>query len=234
MTLVMLRSICIILLMALIVNVMVQNFHNAGAVNDRPSGHYISVVAKQKCKLVLFAIKNIGMQSLYELKIKISDVNMQFIKARGWESRYLDGQTILETDTRPIDVGSSLVVVVLMDTFPSNNIWRVEDLSGKLMQGRCTTKDSNETKPAQVHAYVLTVTVVDTETKSPVADASVFISDRSGRITAAKTTDRNGVMELIITAGQYRITIQAMGFYEVMDELTVQTDTQKTFELVDR
>lgn len=76
----------------------------------------ISLQMKQKNGLALIAVKNNGAEDVFEIKLKVSDGNVKFVKARAWDRERVDQSTVIvSTDDKPITSGMSLIIILIAD-----------------------------------------------------------------------------------------------------------------------
>lgn len=105
------------LFLALIGTNVVEQTRTATALIENLGQSQISVAMKQKEKVTLLAIKNIDAAAIYEFKIRIIDGDIKFIKARGWDRDRVDQSTVtMQTNSRPISTGKSLIVMLIAST----------------------------------------------------------------------------------------------------------------------
>ena len=84
----------------------------------------ISVAMKLKKKSTLLAIKNGGDIEVYSVKIKASDGNIRFVKAKGWDRDKVDASTIIiHTDDRPLIRDRNMIVLLIVDNRGSGLEW---------------------------------------------------------------------------------------------------------------
>lgn len=88
----------------------------------------ITVSMKLTKKSTLLAIKNAGDAEVYSIKIKASDGNIRFVKAKGWDREKLDPSAVMiKAIDRPISVGKSLLVILIVDNKGSGIEWTAFD-----------------------------------------------------------------------------------------------------------
>ncbi|MFQ5969958.1 MAG: hypothetical protein ACE5J2_05645 [Nitrososphaerales archaeon] len=90
----------------------------------------ISVAMKEKRKLTLLAVKNTDDTPVYAVKIKATDANIKFVKARGWERERVDQNTvIIQTTDKPL-AKRTLIVLLIVDKKGSGLEWSALDNMG--------------------------------------------------------------------------------------------------------
>jgi hypothetical protein len=82
--------------------------------------------------------------------------------------------------------------------------------------------------------HILTLTILDKQTKSSVGGATIIVSNDIGRIVYKKTTTNTGVREIFLPAGDYVVTIQAKDYYKLIRGLHVDMDMEQIVELTPR
>jgi len=89
----------------------------------------VSVAMKLKKKIALLAVKNTGDEEIYSVKIKASDGNIRYVKAKGWDREKVDASTVIvSTSDRPITEGRSLIVILVIDNRASGIEWTALDV----------------------------------------------------------------------------------------------------------
>ncbi|MFY3740701.1 MAG: hypothetical protein HMLIMOIP_001144 [Candidatus Nitrosomirales archaeon] len=90
--------------------------------------HDISVAMKLKKKSALLAIKNTGNTEIYSVKIKASDGNIRYVKAKGWDREKIDTSTVMiKTIDRPLVLNKTLIIILISDNRNSSYEWFVYD-----------------------------------------------------------------------------------------------------------
>jgi hypothetical protein len=83
---------------------------------------------KLKKKSALLAVKNTGDEEIYSVKIKASDGNVRYVKAKGWDREKVDASTVIvRTLDKPITEGKSLLVILVIDNRASGIEWTALD-----------------------------------------------------------------------------------------------------------
>jgi peptide/nickel transport system substrate-binding protein len=102
----------------------------------------ISVAIKHTKKITLMAVKNNDDESINGLQIKITDGNIRFVKARGWDRDKIDPATVIvQTSDRAIDAGKSLIILLIVDNKQSSFEWSAFDKNGaKIASGTSSAR----------------------------------------------------------------------------------------------
>ncbi len=67
-------------------------------------------------------------KEIYSIKIKVSDGNIRFVKAKSWDREKVDPTTVMITTTdRPLSAGKSLIVILIIDNKASGIEWTAYD-----------------------------------------------------------------------------------------------------------
>ncbi len=105
------------------------------SVTEKPSeGHDISVAMKLKKKSTLLAIKNTGDTEIFSVKIKASDGNVRYVKAKGWDREKIDASTVIvRTSDKPLIEGKSLLVILVIDNKGSGIEWTALDAKAAIL-----------------------------------------------------------------------------------------------------
>ena len=94
----------------------------------------VSVAMKLKKKSTLLAVKNTGDEEIYSVKIKASDGNIRYVKAKGWDREKVDaGTVIVRTSDKPITEGKSLLVILVIDNRGSGIEWTALDAKATIL-----------------------------------------------------------------------------------------------------
>jgi phosphate ABC transporter phosphate-binding protein len=105
---------------------------------------------KHKKKVTLVAIKNNSDEPIYGFKIKFSESNIKFAKARGWDREKVDPNTIMvKTDDKPLESGKTLIAILVVDNKDAPYEWSVVDAAGKTFAGTMMESTNAEQKPSQ-------------------------------------------------------------------------------------
>lgn len=101
---------------------------------DTGEQHDISVAMKLKKKSTLLAVKNTGDAEIYSVKIKASDGNVRYVKAKGWDREKVDASTVIvRTSDKPLIEGKSLVVILVIDNKGSGIEWTALDAKAGIL-----------------------------------------------------------------------------------------------------
>jgi subtilisin family serine protease len=102
----------------------------------------ISLAMKHKKKVSLVSVKNNGDLPVYGVELKINDGTIKFVKGRGWDrDRVNESTVIVEAIKRPINPGSSLIIILVVDNKDSEYEWRAFDQSERLItKGKLTSR----------------------------------------------------------------------------------------------
>ena len=101
---------------------------------DTGEQHDISVAMKLKKKSTLLAVKNTGDAEIYSVKIKASDGNVRYVKAKGWDREKVDASTVIvRTSNKPLIEGKSLVVILVIDNRGSGIEWTALDAKAGIL-----------------------------------------------------------------------------------------------------
>jgi hypothetical protein len=207
----------------------------------------VSIAMKQIKRMTLLSIRNNSELSLYSVEVKNPNGAIEFAKAKGWNRVLLEPSTAkLITDDRPINYDGNLILLILAENFGSSLQWSVYDNLGNVLASGTVherakqpaskptiqegTEEAVKSQPA-TNNNSLILKVLDRNSKRPVEDATVIVIDSSGKVRAGKTTDGNGEIKLIVSSGNYRVTIQANSYNKLVETLQVDGDIKKTFEL---
>jgi subtilisin family serine protease len=88
----------------------------------------ISVAMKHKKKVTLAAVKNEGELPIFGIELRILDGTIKFVKSRGWDRDRIDQKTVLvNTADRPIQPGSTAIILLIVDSRISPFEWRALD-----------------------------------------------------------------------------------------------------------
>jgi hypothetical protein len=103
--------------------------HENANVNEAPNAAQsaITVAMKLTKKSTLLAVKNVGEEDVYSVKIKSSDGAIRFVKAKGWEREKVDANTIMIKGDKPITMGKSLFVILIVEKQGSGIEWTAFD-----------------------------------------------------------------------------------------------------------
>ncbi len=94
----------------------------------------VSVKMKQTKKLSLIAIKNNEDVPIFGLKLKMTDGNIKFAKARGWDGHRIDNSTVtMNTQDNPLLLGRPMIVLLLSGNPNSPVEWSLLDKDGNLL-----------------------------------------------------------------------------------------------------
>lgn len=97
----------------------------------------IFLAMKHKKKVTLIAVKNNDEEPVFGVQIKITDGNIKFVKARGWDRDRVDQSTVIvQTTDRPINTGKSLIVILIVGNKDASFEWGAFDKNGsKIAKG---------------------------------------------------------------------------------------------------
>jgi hypothetical protein len=110
------------------------------AIEEESEQAFISVAMKIKKKSTLLAIKNADDMDIYSVKIKASDGSIRYVKAKGWEREKIDSSTVMiKTLDRPISVGKSLFVILVIDNLGSGIEWTAYDAKTSILSFGAST-----------------------------------------------------------------------------------------------
>lgn len=121
------KVIAIVLVAVLLLPLILPNIHGQSVVEnaDQPK---VLVAMKHTKKITLMSVRNDGEVPLYSVSLSIADGEINFVKARGWDSDRKDAKTImLKTDDKPIDPGKILVILLMMDHSNTDMWWTAGD-----------------------------------------------------------------------------------------------------------
>ncbi len=107
----------------------------------------VSVKIKHTMKLTLIALKNNEDVQIFGLKLKMTDGNIKFAKARGWDGHMIDNSTVtMNTQGNPLLRGRSMIVLLLSSNPNPSIEWSLLDKDGNLfangvLQAKFITKE---------------------------------------------------------------------------------------------
>ena len=92
----------------------------------------VSVNLKQTKKLTLIAVKNNEGTPIFGVKLKMSDANIKFVKAKGWDRDRVDQNTVMVgVQDKPLLPGRPLIIMLLSSNPNSSVEWSVLDKNGE-------------------------------------------------------------------------------------------------------
>lgn len=101
----------------------------------------ISVQMKQKNGLALISVKNNGAEDVFDVKLKIPDGNIKFVKARGWDRERVDQSTVIvSTDDKPITSERSLIIMLIADNISSLEWYAINESGVEISRGMVGNK----------------------------------------------------------------------------------------------
>ncbi len=216
---------------------------------DPPVAQEVDVLLtmKQTKKLTLLSIKNNSESPVYSVEVKSPNGAIKFVKAKRWVGEQLDLSTLkVSTSDTPISQKGNLILLILTTNFSASLQWSVSDGIGKVLASGTVNERAGQSgnksitqegivgvaeSQSAADDNTLILKVVDRSSKRPVEGAVVIIINSSGKVLAGKTTDSNGEIRLIVSLGNYKVTIQADNYNKLVESLEVHGNTQKAFEL---
>lgn len=94
----------------------------------------ISVAMKHKKTVTLLSVKNNGNEPVYAVKISFDD-GIKFAKARGWDRERVDQDTITLSSSKPLEVGRSMITILIVNNKESPYAWSALGAGGKVLAG---------------------------------------------------------------------------------------------------
>lgn len=103
---------------------------------EKQSEINISVAMKEKKRITLVAVKNPDDVPVYAVKVKSTDANIKFIKARHWDRERVDQNTVIvQTADRPLAKGT-LILLLIIDKKGSGLEWSaIDDMGVQITAG---------------------------------------------------------------------------------------------------
>jgi protein-disulfide isomerase len=107
----------------------------------------VKIAMKHTKKMTLFSVKNNSELPLYSVLLKNADGKIKFVKAKAWDRDRVDERTVMvNTNDRPLRLGSSLIIMLLTDNLTSTLDWSLRDAAGNtLLSGTATARDLEPT-----------------------------------------------------------------------------------------
>lgn len=115
---------------------LISEKQESSIVEESKTGGKITVLAKQIKRLTLISVKNSADEHIFGIEIKISNGNIKFVKASGWDREKIDSRTVMiKTTDRPIASGGTKIVLLIFDNPNVSLEWSAFDKDMKAIGG---------------------------------------------------------------------------------------------------